>query len=133
MELPNAWEMRKDTERFSSDFSAPGVELHCLFGHNVSTVERLEYAAGAWLDGRPALRLGDGDGTVNLRSLRACELWRMRSPSRRRSLNAGRPVKVLPLRGAEHLQVLHDARVLDYVRTVLGPAAPPSPPLGRPF
>ncbi|CAH2237346.1 jg22261 [Pararge aegeria aegeria] len=40
LDVPNAWEMRKDTEKYSSDFSAPGVELHCLYGYNISTVER---------------------------------------------------------------------------------------------
>ncbi|XP_049868362.1 phospholipase A2 group XV-like [Pectinophora gossypiella] len=128
MELPNAWEMRKDTERFSSDFSAPGVELHCLYGYNISTVERLVYKPGTWLDGYPALQAGDGDGTVNLRSLRACELWRMRTRGgrggrggrgRRRPPNGGKPVKALALRGAEHLRILHDARAVAYLRTLL--------------
>ncbi|XP_045458033.1 phospholipase A2 group XV-like [Melitaea cinxia] len=115
MEVPNAWEMRKDTEKYSRDFSAPGVELHCLYGLNVSTVERLVYKPGTWLDGRPALQPGDGDGTVNLRSLRACEHWR-RPPG---WFSRSYPVKPLPLPGAEHLKILHDPRVLDYLTTVL--------------
>ncbi|CAH2989007.1 unnamed protein product [Chilo suppressalis] len=40
MELPNAWEMRKDTQRFTADFGAPGVEVHCIYGYNISTVEK---------------------------------------------------------------------------------------------
>ncbi|XP_046961873.1 phospholipase A2 group XV-like [Vanessa cardui] len=113
MELPNAWEMRRDTEEFSRDFSAPGVELHCLYGYNVSTVERLVYKAGTWLDGSPALARGDGDGTVNLRSLSACERWR--------AAPRAHPLKSLALRGAEHLRILHDPRVLDYLAAVLRP------------
>ncbi|VVD01942.1 unnamed protein product, partial [Leptidea sinapis] len=59
MDLPNAWEMRKDTEKYSRDFTAPGVELHCIYGYNISTVERLEYGPGTWLDGYPTLASGD--------------------------------------------------------------------------
>ncbi|XP_063617246.1 phospholipase A2 group XV-like [Cydia splendana] len=117
MNLPNAWEMRKDTGQFTTDFSAPGVEVHCVYGYNITTVDRLVYAPGTWLDGYPALAPGDGDGTVNRRSLAACERWAKR---RRlgRTLN-GKPLKSLPLPDAEHLTILHDPRVLDYVTTVM--------------
>lgn len=40
MELPNAWEMRKDVQKYTMDFQAPGVEVHCIYGYNISTVER---------------------------------------------------------------------------------------------
>ncbi|XP_013136093.1 PREDICTED: group XV phospholipase A2-like [Papilio polytes] len=115
MEMPTAWEMRKDTERYSRDASAPGVELHCLYGYNLTTVERLVYKPGTWLDGSPQLAGGDGDGTVNLRSLEACARWGKAGGAR----NARRPVKTLPLPGAEHLRILHDPRVLRYILTVL--------------
>lgn len=76
-------------------------------------VRRLKYKQGTWLDGTPTLVGGDGDGTVNLRSLRACERWG------KGSLNGGAPLKALPLQSAEHLKILHDPRVLDYVRTLM--------------
>lgn len=37
---PNGWEMRKDTEKYQLDFRPPGVEVHCLYGTGVDTVER---------------------------------------------------------------------------------------------
>ncbi|XP_045511551.1 phospholipase A2 group XV-like [Colias croceus] len=132
MDVPNAWEMRKDTEHLSRDFSAPGVELHCVYGYNISTVERLVYKPGTWLDGYPTLLTGDGDGTVNLRSLAACTHWaKRRTPKNNligKSVNTlplntnlnGKPVKTLPLLKAEHLKILHDPRVIEYVTTVLG-------------
>ncbi|XP_050362070.1 phospholipase A2 group XV-like [Nymphalis io] len=117
MELPNAWEMWRDTEKFSRDFSAPGVELHCIYGYNISTVERLVYKPGSWLDGSPTLVGGDGDGTVNLRSLSACERWR--------GLRAhAHPLRSLALSGAEHLRILRDPRVAHYLAAVLGGPAP---------
>ncbi|XP_063529576.1 phospholipase A2 group XV-like [Cydia strobilella] len=129
MNLPNAWEMRKDTDQFRTDFSAPGVEVHCVYGYNISTVDRLVYSGGTWLDGYPVLSPGDGDGTVNVRSLSACEHWAKRRQygryggeggdgGFRRTLN-GKPVKSLPLPNAEHLTILHDPRVLDYITTVM--------------
>ncbi|KPJ04760.1 Group XV phospholipase A2 [Papilio xuthus] len=115
MELPTAWEMRKDTERYARDVTAPGVELHCIYGYNLTTVERLVYKPGSWLDGAPQLAGGDGDGTVNLRSLEACARWGKAAGAR----NARRPVKLVPLSGAEHLRILHDPRALQYILTVL--------------
>lgn len=32
--------MRKDTEKYTEDFSPPGVEVHCLYGQFVATVEK---------------------------------------------------------------------------------------------
>jgi len=37
---PDGWEMWKDNKDFVMDFSAPGVEVHCLHGVGVDTVER---------------------------------------------------------------------------------------------
>ncbi|KAM3957550.1 lysosomal phospholipase A and acyltransferase [Aphomia sociella] len=117
MELPFAWEMFKDTQKYKSDFTAPGVEVHCLYGYNISTVERLVYKPGSWLDGYPTLAMGAGDGTVNLRSLSACQYWRKRRGGG--SLNGNKPVKAIPLPNAEHLRILHDPRVIDYVVAVM--------------
>lgn len=38
--VPNGWEFRKDNEKFQLDFRPPGVELHCLHGVKVDTVEK---------------------------------------------------------------------------------------------
>lgn len=75
------------------------------------------YKPGTWLDGYPTLAMGDGDGTVNIRSLTGCEHWRKRVGFS--SLNQGYSVKSVPLANAEHLKVLHDPRVIEYVVSVL--------------
>ncbi|KAL1512992.1 hypothetical protein ABEB36_002483 [Hypothenemus hampei] len=72
----DGWEMKKDTEKYQLDFKPPGVEVHCLYGTGIDTVERLYYKKGTWLDGIPTLIYGDGDGTVNIRSLTGCQYWR---------------------------------------------------------
>ena len=34
------WEMRKDTLKYTNNFGAPEVELHCIYGDGVDTVEK---------------------------------------------------------------------------------------------
>jgi len=41
--IPNAWEFKKDNEKYQLDFTAPGVEVHCLYGSKVETVEKFVY------------------------------------------------------------------------------------------
>lgn len=36
--VPDAWEMRKDVLQYT-DFTPPNVEVHCMYGSNVPTVE----------------------------------------------------------------------------------------------
>lgn len=43
IDVPNAWEFRKDNEKYQLDFTAPGVEVHCLYGSKVNTVEKFVY------------------------------------------------------------------------------------------
>ncbi|XP_076178167.1 lysosomal phospholipase A and acyltransferase isoform X2 [Ptiloglossa arizonensis] len=38
--VPNAWEFRKDNEKYQLNFASPGVEVHCLYGSAIDTVER---------------------------------------------------------------------------------------------
>jgi len=40
MNYPVGYEMWKDTKSLLGDVSAPGVEVHCLHGQGVSTVEK---------------------------------------------------------------------------------------------
>lgn len=37
---PQAWEMRKDNQKFVDDFPAPNVEIHCLYGSQMETIEQ---------------------------------------------------------------------------------------------
>lgn len=37
---PTGWEMRKDNLKFVENFSPPNIEIHCLYGTNLPTVEQ---------------------------------------------------------------------------------------------
>lgn len=106
IEYPNGWEMRKDTEPYQLNFTPPGVELHCLYGVSVPTVEQLYYKPGTWLDGYPTLINGDGDGTVNRRSLEGCLKWETLQKQKVYS-------KAIP--NVDHMKILSDKSVLDYI------------------
>lgn len=57
--------------------------------------------------------MGDGDGTVNARSLGACKLWDGTKAQ------AKKDIRVLELAGADHLGILSDSRGMDYIGKLL--------------
>ncbi|XP_072383690.1 lysosomal phospholipase A and acyltransferase-like isoform X1 [Diabrotica undecimpunctata] len=107
---PNGWEMRKDTEPYQVNFKPPGVEVYCLYGTGVKTVERLYYKPGTDLTGYPTLIYGDGDSTVNRRSLEGCIHWRTLQKQK---------VFVQELPNVDHLQILQDKSTQLYVKEIL--------------
>lgn len=108
--VPNAWEFRKDNEKYQLDFTAPGVEVHCLYGSKVNTVEKLYYKPGTTIQGYPQLIFGDGDGTVNMRSLGACAHWQ--SGQKQKIYHQGFP-------GVDHTNILRNPDVLAYINATL--------------
>ena len=88
LEEPNMSSMVEDTEHLLDGLPAPGVEVFCTHGSKVDTTERIIYPPGAFPDkltiketdssdnlgvwpfsSDPTMVKGDGDGTVNIRSL----------------------------------------------------------------
>jgi len=72
--FPDGHHMWEDTRPLIHDLVAPGVEVHCLYGTGVDTAERLIYSK-TMPTGKATILMGDGDGTVNVRSLSACSKW----------------------------------------------------------
>merc|ERR1719348_303081 len=82
--------MVKDTEGLLAGFPAPNVEVFCSHGSKVDTTETVIYPKGSYPSkgkvqklssqwpwpSEPSLIKGDGDGTVNIRSLQGCLKWR---------------------------------------------------------
>jgi lysophospholipase-3 len=67
--------MRKDTENLVGDLTPPQVPVHCLHGSGIPTMEKLVFKTDKFPDGTPERIDGDGDGTVNMRSLLGCVRW----------------------------------------------------------
>ncbi|KAA3679181.1 lysophospholipase III [Paragonimus westermani] len=80
-------------------------EVYCVYGTQVPTPEQLIYGA-SFPDQNPQILDGDGDGSVNLRSLEVCRNWNR--------------VKEIALPGAEHLTILRDKRLIDQIKRVAG-------------
>lgn len=68
------------------------------------------YKPGTAIDGYPQLIFGDGDGTVNIRSLEACTYWQ--KLQKQKIYNQGFP-KV------DHTDILKNPDILAYIATVL--------------
>lgn len=108
--VPNGWEFRKDNEKYQLDFTAPGVEVHCLHGSKVNTVERLYYKPGTSIDSSPQFIFGDGDGTVNLKSLEGCNHWS--SKQKHNVYHQAFP-------NVDHMAVLTNPGVISYIKNIL--------------
>lgn len=134
------YEMRKDTENLLGTLEHPGVETHCLHGSGVSTVDSMSYKDAAQFPDKPILQFGNGDGTVNIRSLRGCLRWQNTEDSKmytnksqafkykkkwkmkkEAAFGKGRP-KVFheEFSAVDHMAILTDPRVLSYIKSVVG-------------
>lgn len=67
------------------------------FGTGVDTAERLVYSKSTPL-GKATIIMGDGDGTVNVRSLAACSKW---------TKEQSQPVYVQAFPKRDHMAVLY--------------------------
>ncbi|KAJ1618704.1 hypothetical protein T492DRAFT_445545, partial [Pavlovales sp. CCMP2436] len=97
-------------ERF---VTPPGVAVDCFLSEGIPTPERFEWAT-ADLSQQPRTLMGDGDGTVNARSLRVCASW---------AEAQAEPVTVHYLSGVPHSSMPSDTRVIEHVLSVAAAAA----------
>ena len=88
----------------------PNVPLYCLYGTNVPTPETFKYGLNKFPDSFPKTSFGDGDGTVNIRSLKACERFINKQQQK---------VVVESFRLAGHTEIISDPRVIKYIAGLL--------------
>ncbi|ODN02819.1 Group XV phospholipase A2 [Orchesella cincta] len=142
MNYQAGYEMWKDTEALLGDHAAPGIEVHCLHGIGVSTVDSFTYTNGKYFPDKPSLVYGNGDGTVNVRSLRGClrwasaREWKLKNDSkvvrtkthrfvgnwRKKHFSAPETSPKIfhqEFPGVDHMEILRDKGVYDYVREVV--------------
>jgi len=89
----------------------PEVTLHCIYGHDVQTPENLTWAKGYFPDYQPVITYGDGDGTVNRKSLEVCKQWQNESN--------GELVTIHEISKADHLGILADLRTIQLIKDIL--------------
>ncbi|KAL3860806.1 hypothetical protein ACJMK2_010873 [Sinanodonta woodiana] len=110
IDFKDGYLMRKDTENLIHPLKAPGVELHCLHGNQVNTPGRLIYTNTTWHDSEPDVIPDDGDGTVNIRSLKGCLTFQGKQVQ---------PVHYQIFPKAEHMEILQNEDVIAYIKGVL--------------
>lgn len=107
MGFPSGWEIIKDLQGYN-DFTAPGVEVSCMHGVGVETLEQLDFGY-SFSNPKPILAKGDGDGTVNFRSLSACKYWTDQRAQNNYTVNR------FEIANAEHYDILSDHRAINHI------------------
>lgn len=102
--------MWNDVREYLEGLEHPGVKVMCLYGTGIPTADTLIYGVDKFPDAQPMLRNGNGDGTVNERSLKACQMWK------ESSLSSGYPVIVHSFQNVTHNGMVRDSQVLSYLR-----------------
>jgi len=71
------YQMYLNSRDLISDLKHPGVDVHCIHGTGKDTTERLIYDKDTHkFPDNPEVVFGDGDGTVNRKSLEECIQWK---------------------------------------------------------
>lgn len=112
LNFTDGFNMWIDTKNLVHDLTPPEVPVHCLHGSGVPTLDTLVFGKGQFPDTYPASVNGDGDGTVNLRSLLGCLRW----------VGAQKyPVAHVVFNGntSEHMALLANVDVRRYIKDVV--------------
>ncbi|XP_060608560.1 phospholipase A2 group XV-like isoform X2 [Ruditapes philippinarum] len=107
---PTGYKLREDTEKLVKPLKAPDVEMHCLHGVDESTPRAFVYKRTRWLNEKPETLQGNGDGTVNIRSLLGCLRFREQQKQ---------PVHHQVFHKVGHMNILKETVVIDYLEKVL--------------
>ena len=76
MNYTRGWDMFNEIKNLTGQLPAPNVTMYCFYG-NISKTTPIQfvYGPGKFPDQEPTTINGDGDGTVNIKSLMACSRW----------------------------------------------------------
>ncbi|XP_039276831.1 phospholipase A2 group XV-like [Nilaparvata lugens] len=74
LSCPDCYEMWKDSEPYKDRLAPPGVEVYCLHGSGIDTIDELTQEVND-KPNQVQIWTSDGDGTINRVSLEACARW----------------------------------------------------------
>lgn len=110
MKYARGYDMFEAIKDLTGALPPPNVTHHCLYGINLSTPLQFVYKEGQFPDTQPTTISGNGDGSVNVMSLRACEKWKGQQSYKVTSL--GFP-------GVEHVDMIRTDSIIEYVDNVV--------------
>lgn len=105
------WYQYQNTAHLLGDFQAPNIEVHCIYGYGIETPESFEWSGRWFPDYQPDTTYGDGDGTVNRRSLEACKKWIGK--------NGGKKISLYAFKGGEHVDILAQEEVIELIKKIV--------------
>ena len=76
----------------------------------VKTPAQFHYSKAQWYDDQPDVTYGDGDGTVNKRSLYGCLKWKG---------NQRQKIYHQEFKGVDHMSILGSQDILNYIEKVV--------------
>ncbi len=98
------------TPTHTAGLTPPNVTLHCIYGGQVNTPLTFIYGPGQFPDTDPRVVYGDGDGTVNINSLKSCEQWKTKQTY---------PVYSRQVLHVEHVSMAKNQEVINMVDEVV--------------
>jgi len=110
LKLPDTLEIYKDVSKLMTNWKAPNIEVHCFHGFGLDTPKKLHFSQGKFPDGNPLVEMGEGDGTVNIRSLEYCKYWKGRQ---------SQEVTYQTFHKVEHMATVSDLNVVKKVTEVI--------------
>ena len=103
MGYPRGYQMFETTENLTGALPPPNVTTYCYYGIDVDTPLRFKYGEGGFPDTDPDTEYGNGDGTVNVNSLTACERWKQQQTY---------PVTLQEFKKVEHVAMIKNSDVI---------------------
>ncbi|NXF79623.1 LCAT acyltransferase, partial [Sclerurus mexicanus] len=108
--LEDGWYMWEDMKDLLKDLPPPGVDMYCLYGTGFPTPETYIYDERFPYEDPVDIIYGDGDDSVNTRSLELCKKWRNQQKQK---------VYIQELRGAHHFNMVFSNLTLSYINEIL--------------
>ena len=108
----NGTRMYTELQNLMDDFSPPNVTHFCFYGKTFEqdTLERVSYGEKFEDEEKPHLQNGEGDGTVNIRSLRSCEKWKAKQIFE---------VHLQEFEGVSHFEMVSDDNVIESIKQLV--------------
>lgn len=72
---PIGWDIYREIMDNTRHFPPPMVTTYCFYGLGKKTPLQFHYSSTEFPDSPPDVTYGDGDGTVNIKSLEVCKRW----------------------------------------------------------
>nr|XP_058135808.1 phosphatidylcholine-sterol acyltransferase isoform X2 [Dasypus novemcinctus] len=126
LHFEDGWYMWLQSRDLLAGLPAPGVEVYCLYGVGLPTPSTYIYDHGFPYTDPVTVVYEDGDDTVATRSTELCVRWQGHQLQ---------PVHLLPLHGAQHLNMVFSNQTLELINAILLGAYrhnAPAPPVASP-